>query len=133
MIITINRTKKDAVCQTGVLSFNGQAIGVTISRLDNDSNFPAIPVGTYQGEIRYSNHFGQLMIHFNFADGDYMIHWGNEVKDSEGCELVGMDLDPNVPDFIDSSKGMENKLWIMTMEALKVDREISIVITENYA
>jgi hypothetical protein len=43
MIIQINRTKKDAVCQTGVLSFNDQVIGVTISRLDNDPDFPAIP------------------------------------------------------------------------------------------
>ena len=133
MIIGINRTKKDAVCQTGVLSFNGQVIGVTISRLDNDPDFPAIPAGSYTGEIRYSPHFGCLKIHFNYKDGTYMIHEGNQVKDSEGCELVGMMNDPNVPDFIDSSKGMEQTLWNRVMDALKIDREINIIITENYA
>jgi hypothetical protein len=133
MIIEINRTKKDGTCQTGILSFNGNKIGVTISRLDNDPNYPAIPPGTYQAEIRYSNHFGCLMIHFNYKDGTYMIHWGNTVLASEGYELVGTTDDLTVPDFIDSSRGMEARLWNLVMEALKTDRQISVVIEENYA
>jgi hypothetical protein len=41
--------------------------------------------------------------------------------------------DPNVPDFIDNSKGVEQALWNRVMDTLKIDREINIMITENYA
>jgi hypothetical protein len=133
VIIGINRTKKDETCQTGILTFNGQQIGVSLSRLDNDKDFPAIPAGTYQGEIRFSPHFGCLKIHFNYADGEYMIHQGNAPEDSHGCELVGVSLDPDRSDFIDNSLSMEGTLWRLVCEALKTDRNISIIISENYA
>ena len=133
MIIEILRTKKDAVCQTGILMFNGQNIGVTLSRLDKDPTFPAISPGNYQGEIRFSPHFGCLKIHVNYKDGTYMIHEGNQVSNSEGCELVATELDPTVSDFIDNSKATENALWVMVCEALKTDRQINIYIRENIA
>lgn len=52
----------------------------------------AIPTGTYQLTITYSNRFKQLMPLINNVPGyaGIRIHVGNTSKDTDGCILVGV-------------------------------------------
>lgn len=63
----------------------------------------AIPEGTYQLSLRWSNKHGCNVPHVedvpNFAEIE--VHWGNKAVDTEGCLLVGK---THGVDFISTSK-----------------------------
>jgi hypothetical protein len=72
----------------------------------------AIPEGAYAVTIRESPRFGREMPHVeNVPDFEgILIHWGNYPHDTEGCILVGENVDKN-PDIIDTSKVAFAKLY----------------------
>jgi hypothetical protein len=58
----------------------------------------AIPAGTYQVILMWSNHFGRVTPHVLNVPGFTEIEWhhGNYPKDTEGCALVGTSRGPDV-------------------------------------
>ena len=84
----------------------------------------AVPAGTYEVKLTYSNRFKQIMPELlnvpHFLG--IRIHKGNSSKSSEGCILVGTWDDKE--DWISNSKAAYDKL----MAKLKEEKEIEITI-----
>lgn len=84
----------------------------------------AVPAGTYEVKLTYSNRFKQIMPELlnvpHFLG--IRIHKGNSSKDTEGCILVGTWDDKE--DWISNSKAAYDKL----MAKLKEEKEIEITI-----
>jgi Steigviridae/Suoliviridae L,D-carboxypeptidase/transpeptidase len=83
----------------------------------DDSKPRAIPVGTYDLDIRLSPHFGRLMPHVENVPGftDIMIHYGNYPQDTEGCTIVGA---IRGSDFVGHSRDEFNALFLRIQDAL---------------
>lgn len=77
-------------------------------------NVTAIPAGTYEVILNYSNRFKQIMpLLLNVPNFQGVrIHWGNYSTDTEGCILVGT---TKAVDFIGNSRVQYNRL----MQSLK--------------
>lgn len=84
----------------------------------------AVPAGTYEVKLTYSNRFKQIMPELlnvpHFLG--IRIHKGNSSEDTEGCILVGTWDDKE--DWISNSKAAYDKL----MAKLKEEKEIEITI-----
>lgn len=54
----------------------------------------ALPFGTFDVELRWSPHFKAFMPHVVNVPGftDVMIHFGDFIQDTEGCTLVGKEI-----------------------------------------
>jgi len=93
--VKIMRQYPGAKCTSGYLAVNGKVICYTLERpwLDNMQNISAIPPGRYPAFIRY-DHADQWRIELQDVPGrtNVQIHVGNEVDESKGCILVGLDL-----------------------------------------
>lgn len=78
----------------------------------------AIPLGTYDLTIRYSDRFQRLMPHVEEVPGfdGILIHWGNRPGDTEGCLLVGLTLGP-APNWIGSSRAAFDILFPMLAQS----------------
>lgn len=84
-------------------------------------NKTAIPFGTYEVIIDYSNRFKMPMPHIlNVPDFEGIrIHAGNTDKDTDGCILLGM---TKSKDFIGESRLAFNTFFPFLEEALKTDK-----------
>lgn len=91
----------------------------------------AIPIGTYKVIINRSNRFSQLagkdvflclLLDVPGFEG-VRIHGGNKPEDTEGCILLGLHIDPEVPNFIGMSQVALQKFMA------KVTGQIDITIT----
>lgn len=83
----------------------------------------AIPSGTYEVIIRYSNRFERelpALLEVPYFDG-ILIHPGNTSHDSSGCILVG-DRDKHNPNFVGNSRNTFAVIFPMIQESLKKDR-----------
>ena len=87
----------------------------------------AIPTGTYKVTITYSNRFKKNMPLINDVKGfeGIRIHSGNTDKDTEGCLLVGMNLERGK---VLKSQETFRKLYKMLSEAKLRGEYIQITI-----
>lgn len=90
----------------------------------------AIPEGTYEIKLTYSNRFKKVMPELlnvpHFLG--IRVHSGNSAaKDSEGCILVGT-WDGFTEDWISNSRVAYNKLFVMLKEASNKGEKITITI-----
>ena len=93
--VKILRKYPNAKCTSGYLAVNNKIICYTLERpwADNMQNISAVPPGRYPAIIRY-DHTDHWRIELKNVPGrtNVQIHVGNQVDDSKGCILVGLDL-----------------------------------------
>jgi hypothetical protein len=96
MTIGIHRMAASAACLQGYLSVNGRVICYTLERPEagNASNISAIPAGVYPALLRY-DHADRWRIELRDVPGrtNVQIHIGNFPADTQGCILVGLEVD----------------------------------------
>lgn len=77
----------------GILKLNGQRMCYTLEPpwKDNKRNVSCIPEGTYKGRFQRSGSFPNFRMYFQDVPGRtrVMFHWGNQVKNTQGCPLLG--------------------------------------------
>lgn len=91
----------------------------------------AIPYGTYEIVISYSNRFKKylpLLINVPGYDG-IRIHPGNYHTDTEGCLLPGV-YNPKTPDFVGTSKITFEKLFKVLSSVEKQEKILIEITTE---
>lgn len=88
----INRISEYRGATHGILSLNDRPIMCTFELpwLENQQNISCIPTGDYICNRHISPRFGET---FQIMDvphrEEILIHWGNTVKDTRGCPLLG--------------------------------------------
>lgn len=95
MKITIKRLHKTDRSTIGELYIDGKFECYTLEDVERDVKIPsetAIPKGTYEVKITYSNRFKRLLPVLLNVPGftGVRVHSGNTNHDTEGCVLVGM-------------------------------------------
>ena len=87
----------------------------------------AIPYGTYKLGLHDSPSFGQIVPILNNVEGFtyVLIHWGNFIKDTDGCILVGMTRRGNA--ITDSRKAF-GRLFPIIKEAIDKGEEVWLEI-----
>lgn len=88
-----------SISTTGCLYLDNALVGYTLERprVGYEGYKPCIPIGVYQLTVQYSPRFERPMPHLKTIDGkgevpgyeNILIHWGNFVRDTAGCILVG--------------------------------------------
>jgi hypothetical protein len=111
MIFLVQRSQPDGVCTLGELLIDGKHFCYT---LEPD---PPILAGTFDLTIGYSPHFNRLMPQVGPVPGHYgiMLHWGNWLKDTKLCTLVG-ETEGN--DFVGHSEDAFNELFQIIQQAV---------------
>lgn len=90
----------------------------------------AIPRGTYDIELSYSNHFSKILPHIKdvpYFEG-VRIHSGNSDKDTEGCILVGKINTSDTDDWVGQSRAAFNSLFPKIETAIANNEEVTIEI-----
>lgn len=89
----------------------------------------AIPAGTYEVVITYSNRFKKLMPLLLNVQGfeGVRIHSGNTAEDTSGCLLVGRNTETGK---VTESRFWYDKLFKVLSTALDADETIKIKITD---
>lgn len=94
----------------------------------------AIPYGTYEIAITWSNRFERLMpqiIHVPAFDG-VRIHIANKPADVIGCVGVAKTCDPNIPNWIaDSSFTFNNELYPILVDACAKEKVFITIQKSN--
>src|SRR5258708_4153577 len=105
MRILVKRRWFTAHATTGELFLDGLKFGYTLEPPKREEKPCAIPEGTYDVTIRWSEKFSRLMPHVEDVPGftAVEIHWGNFPRDTEACLLIGLTRDPQ-QEFIGQSK-----------------------------
>jgi hypothetical protein len=94
MLIEIIRREFNAFETMGFLLFNQERMGFTLESpwLNNRRNVSCIPEGTYICSRVINSDFGNTW-RVGIRDRDGIdFHWGNTIKDTEGCIIVGKEL-----------------------------------------
>jgi hypothetical protein len=101
MKIILKRSEAIGEALPGEMTVEGMHIAWTLERVA-----VAIPEGTYQISLYPSPHFGRLMPMLdNVADrSDILIHWGNYPQNSDGCILVGENIDRLTGDILSTQQ-----------------------------
>lgn len=90
--LTVERKSSSTNCTMGYLIANGKVICYTLELpwKDNSSNISCIPLGTYNGILRYDKADGWRIQLENVPNRTgVQIHMGNYTRQIEGCILVG--------------------------------------------
>lgn len=97
--LTIARKYSDSNCTSGYIAVNGTIQAYTLERpwAGNKPLISSIPVGTYNGILRY-DHSDQWRIELQGVPGrtNVQIHTGNTPDNTEGCILIGKELDSSL-------------------------------------
>lgn len=91
--LTIERKHSSENCTMGYLIADGLVICYTLELPweDNLNNISCIPVGTYNGMLRYDKNDGWRIQLENVPNRTgVQIHMGNYTKETKGCILVGV-------------------------------------------
>lgn len=108
----------------GKMYINGKFHCFTLEdkvREEKIKNITAIPKGTYEVILNFSNRFQQqmpLLLNVPNYEG-VRIHWGNYSKDTEGCILVGSTKAVNM---IGNSRAQYAKLMTELKKATKGEK-----------
>lgn len=93
----------------------------------------AVPAGTYEVKLSYSNRFKRIMPEIlnvpHFLG--IRIHTGNKTADTEGCILVGT-WDGEKEDWVSDSKVAFNKLMSLLQKAADNKEKITITINNSW-
>ncbi len=124
----------------GRLYVDGGAFGFTLEDPPRDVKIPGItgiPSGTYKIRMRtvVSERFGRKMPELLDVPGftDILLHWGNYPKDTRGCLLVGMRVDPLTLDLRDSRMAFDRLVKrIEENEALRGPDACEITISQSF-
>jgi hypothetical protein len=94
--IRVERFQSSKACVTGKLFVDGNRIGYTVELpwKENQSFVSCIPVGSFPGILRYDkpDHW-RIQLNDVPKRPGIQIHMGNHTSDSEGCILVGTQVD----------------------------------------
>ena len=91
--LTIERKSYSNNCTMGYLLANGKVLGYTLELpwADNSNNISCIPIGTYNGILRYDKVDGWRIQVDNVPNRTgVQIHMGNYTSQIKGCILVGI-------------------------------------------
>jgi hypothetical protein len=132
--LVIKRTNLLANCTIGHLWIDGVDTGLfTLEPTVRDVKIygkTAIPYGTYQVVVDYSEHFLENLPHImnvpNFVG--VRIHPGNTDQDTEGCVLLGMTWDGG--DFIGDSRKAFYSIFPKIQAAAEVTLDIIGPLTD---
>jgi hypothetical protein len=132
MKIIVDRFSETDTDELGKVSVDGVFVCYSIENPDRPEKIKgitAIPEGTYKVGRRISPHFGVMVPWImNVPNFQYvLIHWGNTVKDTEGCLVVGLRIGSleNQRAVLDSKQAWE-KLSAMIFDALDNNEEVTI-------
>ena len=95
--VTIARSAETAECTTGYLGVDGNQICYTLELPDNNNEklVSRIPSGQYPGHLRYDHKDAWRIQLDNVPNrNNVQIHIGNWPFQTEGCILVGTNVDP---------------------------------------
>jgi hypothetical protein len=104
--LRISREYKSDSCISGYLAVENKVIAYTLERPDvaNLNGFSAVPSGDYPAYLRYDkNDNWRIQLKNVPRRTDVQIHIGNQVTDSGGCILVGLQLGADLCSLEDSS------------------------------
>lgn len=90
--VRINRIGEYRGATHGILLVNDkpQLCTLELPWLDNQASISCIPTGNYTCKRHISPRFGETFQILNVPNrDDILIHWGNTVKDTKGCILLG--------------------------------------------
>ena len=90
--------------------------GLEPAARETDVKPRAIPAGTYDLTIRWSQRFNRLMPHVENVPGfdGVLIHWGNYPRDTEACLLLGNSKSLN---FVGNSRAAFDSFYAKLLEA----------------
>jgi hypothetical protein len=132
--IVLSRKYSSDKCTSGYLAVDGKIISYILELpwKDNVPLISAIPVGTYDGILRY-DHPDKWRIELTNVPGrsNVQIHTGNTPDDSEGCILVGMEISNDLCSVSDSKKAYEalkNFFYGSTNPLLTPNKNIKIKV-----
>lgn len=109
--VTVKRVVRRDDSTFGVLVYDNQPRFVTLEPpwKNNQHNISCIPEGIYHAVKFNSPHFGrtwQLIDVPNRTSIEF--HFGNYVKNTEGCILLGTSYNPNHLMIMDSQRALQN-------------------------
>lgn len=120
MRLVVTRDRFTPFTTIGKMSVDGEFQYYTLEPAKREDGVKprAIPCGTYDVKVYWSNKFARLMPHICDVPGfeAIEIHWGNFSKSTEGCTCVGMTRGP-MPDFIGESVKAFTDLFLRISEA----------------
>ncbi len=120
----------------GTLYLDGEKICDTLEdhcRRNKIYGVTAIPSGTYELAINYSNRFKKylpMLLNVPFFRG-IRIHCGNRHEDTEGCILIGDNID-DINDLIVNSRKTMSRVQPILEKALK-EGKIYLKISGGYS
>jgi len=99
MRLVLQRQVANAICTQGEMSINGNFAAWTLEQPTKDfpSDYHCVEAGIFPIRLYESPHFGRLMPLLVDPPHEWIeIHWGNWVRDSHGCILVGSQRGTNM-------------------------------------
>lgn len=139
MKLLLTRTKFGTDSTLGELEVDGHFECYTLEDLVHDGpkvpGSTAIPEGTYQVVLDFSNRFKKRMPHVLAVPGfdGIRIHQGNTAEDTEGCILVGYSwgmIGSNNYDVLGSKKAFD-PLFAKMDSALMMGESITLEVTSK--
>jgi len=94
-VLTLQRLTSNSGGTRGVFIFRGQPLchSFELPWVGNVRNLSCIPVGSYKTGISVSTKHGNCFRLSNVPDrSDILIHAGNDLDDTKGCILPGLDV-----------------------------------------
>ena len=130
MILTLKRKWLTNKSTIGELSINGKFFCFSLEDVVRKIKIPketAIPAGTYEIIVSYSNNFKKflpLLLKVPGFEG-VRIHAGNKAADTNGCILTGMKK--GVDEIYESKKAFDNLFKMMTVAIVKEKVYIRVI------
>lgn len=111
--IRIERNYRGEDCTSGYLSVNGtvKMYAIELPWKNNQPDISSVPVGKYKGILRYDHQDAWRIELVGVPNRkNVQIHVGNYVADSQGCVLVGADVDVDKLCVVKNSKKAYSQL-----------------------